>query len=208
MFFFFFVEKQNSFRIDRLLDIFYKNPASISEIEYFLNLKGPVNSRNHSSIDFDTIRNKLKDLTELMNTIDQIDVAQLVARHLCTRYRSQLICLAFDNNENLHLTFSEEKTSAFSCCSKPKESRDLSVVSSTKVSSIDRLVNFAIAFVIDSINKDDYQRPQTQKTSRKDHLATRLVLMITQAAPDNTLKYPRQVFSLPIDQKAVNRVRL
>lgn len=43
--------------------------------------------------DYDTIKNRLKAIRSVGYMTEQIDVAQLVARHLCKIYRSQLFCL-------------------------------------------------------------------------------------------------------------------
>lgn len=153
------------------------------------------------------------------DTIDYIDVSQLVARHLCTRYRSQLLCLNPTSSSSLSmidlstsstrapLSSSSSSTSSsswWSCCksrpSTPYISRQATSIDQSNI--IERIATFAIAFVISSINRETNRMPSSMRTPRKDILATRIVLMISRAHHDIQMKYP-----LSIDQPTVFKVK-
>ncbi|CAF3998809.1 unnamed protein product, partial [Rotaria sp. Silwood1] len=84
----------------KIIQLLGENKTSIPEIEFILNNDGKINTKILQNIDYDIIKMKLKSIGNIGDITDQLDVAQLVARHLCTRYRSQLICLKL-NNDNI-----------------------------------------------------------------------------------------------------------
>lgn len=205
-------------RLARFIEIFRKNITSIGDIESVLIHGTEMSSNTSSSLDSQLIRMKINGLANFIgDTIDYVDVSQLVARHLCTRYRSQLICLYPTPAHSLSMvelstssvplptsTSSSSKSSWWSCCksrppSPPILSRAATSIDQSNV--LERISTFAIAFLLYSINRENHRMASSLRTPRKDALATRLVLIISRAYRHDSAKYP-----LPIDQAAVSKV--
>ena len=207
-------------RLERYIEVFKKNITSIDDIQSLL-IEGVYASRkSYNSLDIQLIRMKLNGFAHYIgDTIDYVDVSQLVARHLCTRYRSQLLCLNPVPTHSLSMIDvstsstrtpsspppSSSSSSWWSCCrsrrpSSPNPSRPATSIDQSNI--IERIATFAIAFVLSSINRETNRMPSNIRTPRKDALATRLVLMISRAHSDHSTKYP-----LRIDPETVSKVR-
>ena len=65
----------------------------VPEIESVLSGDVKASKKVFRKADFEKIGSRLKLIGSVGDITDHIEVAQLVARHMCTRYRSQLICL-------------------------------------------------------------------------------------------------------------------
>jgi hypothetical protein len=185
------------------------NLTSVSDIESILNSGAKVNLKALERTDFDFIKMKLKVIENVGDMADQIDVAQLVARHLCTRYRSQFICLKANKHDTVD-SVDVSSTPWWKCCG---SGRWLSTKQSTfpDESVIAReIATFAIAFIIHALNSEIIKVPVNEKSSRKDALATTLVLVVSRAHRNietsffPTLRYGKE--NLPIETAAVLQV--
>ena len=156
-------------------------------------------------IDLDLIRMRLKGFTEVIDTIDQVDVAQLVARHLCTRYRSQLICVTTNQNDQ-HYSNSKDKQNSFCSCCTQTVSAEKPRSSISQVGPMERLVKFAIASIICTINTETHPKLTKLQTPKKDFLATRLVLLISNAEKNVSMKGRTESTPLLVDQNEIGEV--
>lgn len=182
----------------------------MSEIEAVLRGSTTKNAKAHTEVDGEVTRTRFRGFGSVRDTIDQVDVAQLVARHLCTRYRSQLVCLVPTPQDSDVAIARVEKTAASSkwwkcCASRPTpEEETVSMIQTDVVGSIAR---FAIAFIVYSINTETTKISSSHKTPRNDALATRLVLMVCRAhrVSDESTTHKTK-FTLPIKRAAVVQV--
>ena len=184
--------------------------TSIPEIEVALRSETRPTAKARSKEDSDMARMRFKSFSNVRDTIDQVDVAQLVARHLCTRYRLQLICLVPTPHESHVPVVHVEKTTPsakwWKCCaSRPSVGEQVaSMIQDDVIGSIAR---FAIAFIIHSLNTETKKIVSSQRTPRNDALATRLVLTVCRAHQASAEATSREKkFTLPINQAAVVKV--
>ena len=164
-------------------------------------------------MNYDSVRMKVKTLGNIGNMTDQLDVAQLVARHLCTRYHSQLICLSSNNAEIIDESVADESIRPSWCCCGIGDlppSRKKSVPSNRE-NIFKKMATFAIAFIIKTINDGTVVVASNEKSARKkDVLATNLVLIVN-LAHSNVQTYSFSSFlqtneTIPIDSTAFTRV--
>ncbi|CAF5182390.1 unnamed protein product, partial [Rotaria magnacalcarata] len=99
---------------------------------------------------------KLKQIENIGDMIDQLDVAQLVARHICTRYRSQLICLKPNYDDIADYENDEEQSSGspWCCFSRGGVFSPTASKFSYDKDTFQRIVTFAIAFIIETLNTE------------------------------------------------------
>ena len=197
-------------RVDRFVNLLGNQVTSMSEIEAVLRGSTRTNTKARSEVDGEVTRMRFRGFGNVRDTIDQVDVAQLVARHLCTRYRSQLVCLVPTPHDSDVAIARVEKTAPSSkwwkcCASRPTpEEETVSMIQTDVVGSVAR---FAVAFVVHSINTETTKISSSQRTPRNDALATRLVLIICRAhrVSDETTTHKTK-FTLPINRAAVVQV--
>lgn len=155
----------------------------------------------------------LKSIGNVGDMTEQLDVAQLVARHLCTRYRLQLICLKPNqqySNDDQHELIEEKPTSCWNCCDSSKIFSSKQSTYTDKKETIKKISTFAIAFIIHAINNETIWVSSNTKSARKDALATSLVLIVCAADPNDGRKalspsrYGNE--NLPINLTAVSTV--
>jgi hypothetical protein len=190
-----------------------KDEKSVLEIESALNNEKKVKTKLLRKTDYNIIKMKLKAIGNVGDMTDQLDVAQLVARHLCTRYHSQIICLKTNSNDTDDEESFEEVPPAtpwWKCCGSGGWFASKSKVTSNGNEIIEKMSTFAIAFIIHSINTETIRVSSNSKSARKDALATTLVLTVNRAhlsADTGVLSSFRQgKEKLPINTKAVTKV--
>lgn len=173
-------------RVARIIELICSNETSIPTIESKLNDSRDVNVKLLRKTDWSLIKMKLRPLGNVGDLTDQLDVAQLVARHLCTRYHSQFLCLNFHSSvEQVQIV--EQKSPWWKCCGKegqwlfPKEQPHSADV-------IERLSTFALAYIIYAINNEMIRHSSNERSARRDALATTLVLIVCQAHADTDVK--------------------
>ncbi len=185
------------------MKLLIEGEKSILAIQSALNNPDRIHGNNLRKIDYDIIRMRLKSLGNVGDMVDQLDVAQLVARHLCTRYHSQLICLS-PKKQTVEIL---PASSGWNCCGGTKwvtsDKKEYSFVTN----AIENLSTFAIAFIIQAINSDAVWLSKSGKSSRKDALATTLVLLVCQAHANTMVSSGRHIArSLPINSTEVQQV--
>lgn len=207
------------FRVGKIIELLSVRETSISKIESGLNSGTKVNSNILKNINYDMIKMYLKSIGNIGDMTEQLDVAQLVARHLCTRYHSQLICLkpnhqySYDNDNKpvQEKSSSSSSSSWWNCCSKSKVSSPKQPIYTDKQDTIRKLSTFATAFIIHAINNETIRISSNTKSERKDALATSLVLVVCEADLNehgiqalSSTRYGNE--TLPIDLSAVTNV--
>ncbi|CAF1085516.1 unnamed protein product [Rotaria sordida] len=206
--------EDTSYKVSKIIQLLSEDKTSISDIESMLNSDDNVSTKVLRKTDYNIIKMKLKSIGNVGNMTDQLDVAQLVARHLCTRYRSQLLCLKHNNDNivNNEPTVNQPSGSSWLCCSSgsrvfsPKEP----ISSSYENDTFKKIVTFAIAFTIKTLNSETVKASSNEKSSRRDALATTLVLIICRAHLDTDTSLfssfrLKNVF-LPIDSTVLSKI--
>ncbi len=202
------------FRVSQIIQLIIEGEQSIGAIESTLNNHYKINENNIRKIDNDRIKMRLKPIGNVGDIIDQLDVAQLVARHLCTRYHSQLICIDPNNRfvpaKSQPVKVPSSSSSSWNCCGDTKWVLPDQPVYYHGGDAIQRLSTFATAFIIQAINCETIRVSKSRKSSRKDALASTLVLLVCQAhlnTHKNMLSSVHQSDrSLPINSTEVYRV--
>lgn len=160
---------------------------SVLDIESELNSDDQVGVRKLRKTDFDMVRMKLKSFGNMGDMVDQLDVAQLVARHICTRYHAQLLCLKPDDQYAPEDEVMEEKKRPWwKCCGGPKWVFPKKATQLEGNEDVRKMSTFALAYIIHAINNDKIKVSSTGKSARKDALATTLVLIVCEAHLDST----------------------
>ena len=186
--------------------------TSVSDIESILKNGGKVNLKAIQKADLDYIKMKLKVFGNIGDMIDQMDVVQLVARHLCTRYRSQFGCLKAGTHDTVdHVDIVKESSSPWwKCCGSNQWLSSKQSTYSDENVIAEKISTFAIAFIIHAINSETIKASNNEKSSRKDALATTLVLVVNRAhryAETSFFPAVRQgKENLPIDPAVVIKV--
>jgi len=159
------------------------------------------------------IKMSLKTIGNIGDMTEQLDVAQLVARHLCTRYHSQLICLKSNNqySDDENIIVKESSSSSWwKCCGSINWSSSKVSTSFDGEETIRKISTFAIAFIIHTINSETVRVSATSRSARRDALATTLVLIVCQAGQNAVIRgsssrrYENE--NLPINLTAVSKV--
>lgn len=172
--------------------MFIEGETSIYNIESILNSDTKSDMDVFRSANYDMVKMKLRSLGNVGDLTDHVDIAQLVARHLCTRYHSQFLCLQ-PNADDIVDDESPVKMpsrSSWCCCSgdddDDNDDNRVSVGNSTIVFEKDilrKLATFAIAFVIAMLNTEQIKVSPNEKSQKKDAVATMLILTISRADP-------------------------
>ncbi len=178
------VRRKLIFRVGQIVELLSTGETSVPAIESALNRNQKVNTEVLRKTDYNRVKTRLKAIGNVGDMTDQLDVAQLVARHLCTRYHSQLICLERNNSNNETVEVVSSSPS-WKCCG---SSRQLSTSKESKFFDeneiIRKISTFATAVIIQTINDQTMRISFKGKSARKDALATTLVLIVCQAHPD------------------------
>ena len=204
-------------RVGKIVELISRNETSVPDIISVLNNVNKVQAERLRKTDYELVRMKLKAIGNVGDMTDQLDVAQLVARHLCTRYRPQLMCLkttneTFDDEDENDDTVAEKpsSTSWWKCCGSGEWLSPKKTISSDENIILEKLSTFAIAFIIHEINTETISVSSHGKSARKDALATTLVLVVNRAHLNvdtgvlSSLRYGKE--KLPINKKAVTKV--
>ncbi|CAF5221912.1 unnamed protein product, partial [Rotaria magnacalcarata] len=148
--------ENTSNRISKITESIIGNDISIHDIESRLDNNNQVNTTLTQQADYDMIKMKLKQIENIGDMIDQLDVAQLVARHICTRYRSQLICLKPNYDDIADYENDEEQSSGspWCCFSRGVVFSPTASKFSYDKDTFQRIVTFAIAFIIETLNTE------------------------------------------------------
>ncbi|CAF3238270.1 unnamed protein product [Rotaria socialis] len=196
--------ENTSYRISKITESIIDNDISIHDIESKLDNNNKVNTKLIQKADYDMIKMKLKQIENIGDMIDQLDVAQLVARHICTRYRSQLLCLKPNYDDIADYENDEEQSSGspWCCFSRSRVFSSKASKFSYDKDSFQRIVTFAIAFIIETLNTGTIRVSSNGKSSRKDALATALVLIISRAHSNLVSSYHDRSTNIPIDSAA------
>ncbi len=182
-------------------------------IESALNNDHKVNTNVLRKTDFSIVKMKLKAIGNVGDMTDQLDIAQLVARHLCTRYHSQFLCLKPKHQDSNIDEYIEKQSSSSSCwqCCCPKKwisSKHLTFFDEKEI--IRKISTFAIAVIIQTINSGTIRVSPNGLSARKDALATTLVLIVCQAHTNidskfvSPFRYGNE--NLPLNLIAVSKV--
>ena len=174
-------------RVGKIVKLIGEGEKSVLDIESQLSNDNQVEVRKLRKTDFDMIRMKLKSFGNLGDMIDQLDVAQLVARHICTRYHAQLLCLKPDDRYAPEDEVVEEKKRPWwKCCGGTKWVFPKKATQPEVNEDVRKMSTFALAYIIHTINSDKIKVSSTSKSARKDALATTLVLVVCEAYLNNT----------------------
>lgn len=171
------------YRVARILELICSEEKSYSTVESTLNRDGETNIKLLKKTNWPSIKNKLHSLGNVGDLIDQLDVAQLVARHICTRYYSQFLCLKASSSVD-EVDIVETKSSSMNCCSKNSTWLFPQNDKFTNENQItENLSTFALAYIIYAINNQliHYSSTSDEKSTQRDALATLFVLTICQA---------------------------
>ena len=200
-------------RVGKIVEALCTGKTSVPEIESILNSSTYVGIDMLRRMNYDSVRMKVKTLGSVGDMTDQLDAAQLVARHICTRYHSQLICLSSDNAEISDDSFEGESSWPFWCCcgigdTSPSTKEP---ISSNGEEIFKKMATFAIAFIIKTINSDTLVVRSNDNSAReKDALATRLVLVVSRAhssvKTNRFSSFLQKNETIPIDFTAFTRV--
>ncbi len=199
------------FRVGKIIELICEGQTSVPEIELALNSSTKVNSTVLRKADYNMIKMRLKAMVNVGDMTDQLDVAQLVARHLCTRYHSQLICLEPNHENSDTVELIEQESPWWKCCGSSSTwySSKQSTYSDGK-ETIRKISTFAIAAIIQAINNETITVSSNKKSERKDALASTLVLIVCQAYPNTDTKFITSSHlgneNLPINLTAVSEV--
>ncbi len=199
------------FRVGKIIELICEGQTSVPAIELALNSNTKVSSKVLRKADYNMIKMNLKAMGNVGDMTDQLDVAQLVARHLCTRYHSQLICLESNNHNSDNVEYIEQESPWWKCCCSSNEwfSSRQSTFSDGK-ESIRKISTFAIAFIIQAMTSETITISSIKKSERKDALASTLVLIVCQAHPNTDTKFITSPHlgneNLPINLTAVSEV--
>ena len=210
------------FRVGNIVEMLLRDETSVPDIESHLNSDDSISKRLLRKTNYNSIKMKLKTFENMGDITDQLDIAQLVARHLCTRYRSQLMCLKRYYDDNTDETMAEQSSySSWCCCvsgntddrhgsrshrsytpQDPRASNDVEV--------LEKLAIFAIAFVIQSINNNNVRISSEEKLPTKDALASTLVLTVSRAYTTINIglfsSFISKPETIPIDPTALAKV--
>ncbi|CAF3754531.1 unnamed protein product, partial [Rotaria sp. Silwood1] len=212
--------EDTSNKVIKIIQLLGENKTSIPEIEFILNNDGKINTKILQNIDYDIIKMKLKSIGNIGDITDQLDVAQLVARHLCTRYRSQLICLKLNNDNIIYdKPVTNIPPSSSWCCSsnhrivsakQQQQQQQQPILSSYENDTFKKIVTFAMAFIIKTLNSETVKVSLKEKSSRKDALATTLVLIVCRAYlnidTNHYLTLDFKHINLPIDLTLITKM--
>ncbi len=169
----------------QVLEVLGEGLSFIPDIGSILNSSAKVSAKVLQDIDYSLIKKKLKAIGSVGDMTEHIEVAQLVARHLCTRYRSQLLCLKPN-----HHTDTPDASSSSCCgslCSKKRNSSDLD-------EPAEKTATFAVAFIIQEIQNGKVKIAGQNKKSRSEKtkaLESALVLTVCRAQASKTRRFFR-----------------
>ncbi|CAF3339062.1 unnamed protein product [Rotaria sp. Silwood2] len=203
--------KNTSNKVSKIVELLSEGITSIADIESILNSDTNVNINVLQKTDYDIIKMKLKSIGNVGDMTDQLDIAQLVARHLCTRYRLQLICLKPHNDNIIYNEPITNKSSSQSwgCCNKSRVISPKERISSYETDTFKKIITFAMAFIIKTLNSETV-KISNEKSSRKDALATTLVLIVCRAYSNidiNRFSSSRFKYTtIPIDLTILSKV--
>ena len=170
------------FRVGKIVKLIGEGEKSVLDIESELNSSDKVGVKKLRQTDLDIVRMKLKSFGSLGDMMDQLDVAQLVARHLCTRYHAQFLCLKPNNQyAEEDEVVEQKKGSWWNCCGGSKWVFPKQATYTSENEDVYKISTFAIAYIIHAINSDTVKVSAGSKSTRKDALATTLVLVVCEA---------------------------
>jgi hypothetical protein len=183
----------------------------VPEIGSILTGATQVSANILQKADYDLIKRQLKAIGRLGDMTEQIEVAQLVARHLCTRYRSQLLCLKPNAQGKIDTEdLPEESLSSpwwWCCCCEWLCSKQ--ATTSNQNETAEKIATFALAFIIQTIKSEPIKIPSSK--DKKQALAMTLIFIVNRAQRGKTSNFFRALFSnkedkLLIEPSAVLKV--
>jgi hypothetical protein len=205
---------QLSFRIGNIVELLSGNSTFVPKIESILSGDPKSNSKVFQKTDFEIIKSRLKLIGSVGDMTDQVEIAQLVARHMCTRYRSQLICLKPNTHSNINSVKPVEKISPskswWKCCSTQSLSQQSTI--SNWNETVGQISTFASAFIIQAIISETIRSSTNASLSRREALASMLVLIVCRAHRTNATSFFqsinfREKSKLLIEQNTLSKVR-
>ena len=172
-----------SFRVGNIVELFSGSSEFVPEIESILSGSVKTSKKHFSKADSALLKERLKLIGGVGDMTDHVEIAQLVARHMCTRYRSQFICLKPDTHSNIHSQKSVEKVtpskSSWNCCSTQTSIKQSNI--SYESNTVGQIATFATAFVIHAIIREHIRSSTNENLTRREALASMLVLIICRA---------------------------
>jgi hypothetical protein len=203
-----------SFRVGNIVELFSGNAGFVPEIESILDGGVKTSRKTFRESDFATIKGRLESIGSVGDITDYVEIAQLVARHMCTRYRSQLICLKPNVNSNPDSVRIVEEVSppksSWNCCSSEVSTKRLHISNQNETSGL--IATFAAAFIIHAIISGKIKSSTLENLSRREALASMLVLVVCRANRTTETSLFQSVNfkdnkNLPVEQKTLLKVR-